>query len=68
MPNPAKRDTLCVFPKTIVLVFHELVSFWRFKSHYEEGVSDGEMSWRESRSPKVPGRNDRSQKQGFFPS
>jgi len=29
MPNPVKRDSLCNFPKTIVLVFRELGIFWR---------------------------------------
>ena len=28
MPNPAKRDTLCNYPKTVVLVFREYSTFW----------------------------------------
>ena len=55
MPNPAKRDTPCVFPKTMVLVIRELVLLWKYKLSLREGVADGEIVQKESRSHLVSG-------------
>jgi hypothetical protein len=45
MPDPAKRDAICDFLKTIVLVIHELVIFWRPGPLPGEGVFEGEVGW-----------------------
>ena len=50
MPAPAKRGMLCVFPKTIVLVFHELVLFWILGPLIKVGVSDGKVVLEKSMS------------------
>jgi hypothetical protein len=52
MPNPAKRGAICDFPKTIVLVFHELVLFWILGPLSKVGVSDEEVVLEKSMSYK----------------
>jgi hypothetical protein len=64
MRNPAKRDTFRFFPKTRVLVFRELVSFWRSGHFRGRGSPTEEWVGQKSMFPMMPGRNSILQKQG----